>query len=84
MAHEPHLPTYECILCHRMLPCGAGQYPIRPVRGWGKVMLCNDCRQMNRDGIVPGRPYSAALEAHLRKLGVKPIFNEDGYIVIPD
>jgi hypothetical protein len=67
-----------------VLPCGAGEYPIRTVRGWGMVMLCNDCRESNRDGIVPGGHYTTALEAHLRKLGIELTFNKDGYIVIPD
>jgi hypothetical protein len=72
---------YRCFICDQMFEFGKrpGVYDGKPVQGWGRVMVCNRCRDSNRDGLVP-------TPERLKKFAeqnIKPEYNAKGWIVIP-
>jgi hypothetical protein len=80
MSDAPSLT--KCFLCGWSLQYGPQVYAGRPIRKWGSIMVCNNCRKKNGDGIVPGEfPH---LERHLQSMGVATNLNEQGRIKWPD
>ena len=73
---------YSCFLCSRRVQMGPHRYEGRVVQAWGKMLICDGCRTMNHDGIVPEtHPH---LVPHLQSLGLTVRPNAKGWIVIPD
>jgi hypothetical protein len=71
----------QCFVCDQTFGFGdrPGMYDGKPVQGWDRVMICNQCRDSNWDGLVP-------TPDRLKKLaekGIKPKYNQKGWIIIP-
>jgi|ERR1041385_5539913 len=79
------MPQYrhmaKCFLCKRQFQYGADIYEGIRVRAW-HVMVCNQCRRANHDGIVP--TVHPDLVGHLRLHGIQPTMNSKGWICWPD
>ena len=72
---------YDCFLCERPFQFGPHLYRGRLVRAWD-IMVCDSCVRGNWDGVVPSmRPH---LVPYLESKGVEGLFNEKGWINIPE
>ena len=70
----------QCFVCDQMFEFGdrPGVYKGKPVQGWG-VMICNGCRDGNRDGLVP----TPERMKKLAEKGIDAKYNEKDWIIIP-
>ena len=74
--------TQECVLCEQSFAMDQPRSPLRPIRAWANVLICDICRGINWDGIPVGK--YPKLEAHLvaHRIVVKP--NTGGLMPIPN
>jgi hypothetical protein len=70
-----------CFVCDQTFGFGdrPGVYEGKPVQGWDRVMVCNRCRDSNRDGMVPTPERMGKLE----RQGIEVRYNAKGNIIIP-
>lgn len=75
------MPEFDCCLCEKPFQFGPHVYAGRRIPGWGSLMICRACDGINHDGVVPGT--HSHLIPRLESLGIKPVLNESGLIVVP-
>ena len=70
--------SFDCVGCGETgLHDGGGKWDGRMCKAWG-MMICNSCRS----GGIP--VPTAELLVRLKRISVKPTYNEDGSLKVPE